>query len=86
MFRLKQKHSKRQGEPRPPADPQKLLREQSFRSAVIAATGTIVVCNAAQVWLAAATGKYFPWFCILQAFLIGYAIQRAGRGLDWQVA
>lgn len=84
MFRLKQKHSKRQSEPPPVADPARLLREQSLKRGVIAAIGTIVVSNAAQVWLAAATGKYFPWFSIAQGFLIGYAIQRAGRGLDWR--
>lgn len=84
MLRLRQKYTKRRLDAAPPADPAKLRREQSMRGALIAAAGTIVVINTAEVWLAAATGKFFPWISILQGFLVGYAIQRTGRGLDWR--
>ena len=31
-----------------------------------------------------ATDRLFPWFTILMGILIGLAMQRFGRGLDWR--
>jgi len=30
------------------------------------------------------TGRVFPWFSILIGIIVGLAVQRAGRGLDWR--
>lgn len=34
--------------------------------------------------LSAHVGRIFPWLTLLQALLIGLAIRRAGRGIDWR--
>ncbi len=38
------------------------------------------------VWarLSIETGRVFPWFSILIGMIVGLAVQRAGRGLDWR--
>ena len=84
MMRLKQKHSKKRiGKP-PPADAGLLLRMQSVRQATVAAVGSVIVVNLLWLWLATQTGKFFPWIGIVQGIIVGMAVQRAGRGLDWR--
>ena len=83
-MRLNQKHSRRPVGKRPTADANSLLRAQSVRSAIIAAIGTLVILNLGWVWLAVQSGKYFPWLGIVQGVVVGLAVQRSGRGLDWR--
>jgi hypothetical protein len=84
MFRLKQKHSQKAADKRPPADGRRLLAEQSVGRGV---AGSIVV-GLLLCWLWAmmsiATGRIFPWFSVLIGAMIGIAMQRFGRGLDWR--
>jgi hypothetical protein len=84
MTRLKKKHSRKRLGPRPVADAGSLVRAQSLRSAFVAAIAAVLVVNATWVWLSTATGKFFPWVGIVQGVLVGLAVQRAGRGLDWR--
>ena len=84
MFRLKQKHSQKRKERLPPADGRKLLAEQSV---VRGFFGTLVVAIAlcwAWAIFSMSTGRVFPWFSIVIGALIGMAMQRFGRGLDWR--
>lgn len=67
-----------------PVDAAVLIREQSIRSALIAAVATVVVMTSGWLWVTAYTGKFFPWFGVFQGALIGVAVQRMGRGLDWR--
>lgn len=84
MFRLNQKHSKKTlGKPAP-ANASALLGAQSARRALIGAVGSVVVLNIVWVWTSAITGKFFPWFGVLQGLLVGMVVQRMGRGLDWK--
>jgi hypothetical protein len=84
MMRLRKKHSKKRiGKP-PPADAGSLLRTQSARRAIIAAVGSVIVVNLLWLWLATQTGKFFPWIGLVQGIVVGLAVQRAGRGLDWR--
>jgi hypothetical protein len=69
---------------RRPANAQQLLGEQSFGKAAIASLGIAVLFNFIWLWLANLTGNFFHWFSLLQGPAIGYAIQRAGRGIDWR--
>lgn len=84
MFRLRQKHSQRPSEIRPPADGRRLLAEQSV---VRGLAGSIAVALLL-CWLwavfSATTGRIFPWFSVLIGAIIGIAMQRFGRGLDWR--
>jgi hypothetical protein len=61
-----------------------LIGAQSVRGALIAALATVAVATSAWLWITAYTGKFFPWFGVLQGALIGMAVQRMGRGLDWR--
>lgn len=60
------------------------MRAQSARAALLAAIGSVIVLNIIWVWITAFTGKFFPWFGVLQGALLGMAVQRKGRGLDWR--
>lgn len=84
MFRLRQKHSQHLREKRPPADGRRLLAEQSIARGLV---GSIVV-GLLLCWLWAVfsmmTGRVFPWFSMLIGTVIGVAMQRFGRGLDWR--
>ena len=84
MFRLKQKHSQQRKDRLPPADGRKLLAEQSV---VRGFFGTLVVAIAL-CWgwavFTMSTDRLFPWFSIVIGALIGMAMQRFGRGLDWR--
>ncbi len=84
MFRLRQKHSRRRSEQFTKPDAHRILAEQSLLRAV---TGGIAVALLAS-WLWAVfsmnTGRVFPWFSVLMGAVIGIAVQRLGRGLDWR--
>ena len=76
VLRLPKRHS-RGGAARP--DPEvgaRLVRAQSLRGAIMAAA----------VWamLSTALDRVFPWMTLVQGLIIGFAIRRAGRGIDWR--
>jgi hypothetical protein len=83
-MRLIQKHSRRRLGEQPTADAHTLLRAQSVRSALIGALAALTVFNFTWVWLAVQSGKFFPWMGIVQGIVVGIAVQRSGRGLDWR--
>lgn len=66
------------------ADAQSLLAHQSFRRALIAAAVAAAVLVGLWVWLADLTGRFFPWFSIIQGFVIGRVVRRYGRGIDFR--
>ena len=84
MFRLIQKHSRHLSDKRPPADGRRLLAEQSVARGLVGSIAVgLLLC-----WLWAVfsmmTGRVFPWFSMPIGALIGVAMQRFGRGLDWR--
>ena len=84
MFRLRQKHSRRILNKPPPADAAQLIRAQSLRAAALAALVAATLLNLVWLLLADATGRFYPWFAVLQGAVIGVAVQKRGRGLDWR--
>ena len=84
MFRLKQKHAQKRGERLPPADGRKLIAEQSVLRGFLGTLGVALLLSWGWALFAMATGRVFPWFSILMGALIGIAMQRFGRGLDWR--
>ena len=62
----------------------RLVRAQSFRAAIIASLIVIIVFSVAWAMLSAAVGRVFPWMTLVLGLLIGLAVRRAGRGLDWR--
>lgn len=84
MFRLKQKHSRRLQEKRPPADGRRLLAEQSVLRGVAGSIAVALLLCWLWALFSTMTGRVFPWFSVLIGALIGIAMQRFGRGLDWR--
>lgn len=84
LFRLKQKHSAKRKERLPAADGKQLLAAQSVRRGILGTTMVAVLVCWLWAILSMSTGRVFPWFSILMGAVIGLAMQRFGRGLDWR--
>jgi hypothetical protein len=84
MFRLRQKHSRNVYKAAAPVSAEKLIAAQSVRAAITGAVIAIMAMNIVWAYTASASGKYFPWFAIVQGAAVGMAVQRSGRGLDWR--
>jgi hypothetical protein len=84
VLRLPKRHS-REGAARPDAEiGARLVRGQSLRAAVMAALIVIVVFSVIWVLLSTALDRVFPWMTVVQGLIIGFAVRRAGQGLDWR--
>jgi hypothetical protein len=84
VLRLPKRHS-REGAARP--DPEigaRLVRVQSLRGAVIGALIVIIAFSVIWATLSTTLDRVFPWMTVVQGLLIGLAVRRAGRGLDWR--
>lgn len=84
MFRLKQKHSRPDKKKYPEPDVKRILAEESLPRGVLGSSA--IAALLCWIWAVQAmtTGRVFPWFSILIGILIGFAMQRFGRGLDWR--
>ncbi len=60
------------------------MAEQSVRRGLLGSFGVALLLCWLWALFAMATGRVFPWFTILIGALIGVAMQRFGRGLDWR--
>lgn len=83
MHRLRKRHSRRPNPNTPPVDAGLLLREQSLQGAAVAGGMAVLLTIALWVALALVFDRYFPWFSVVQGFVVGRAIQRHGRGIHW---
>lgn len=65
-------------------DGRRIVGQQSLRNALLA--GLIVVIVFSMLWAMLSTllNKIFPWMTIILGILVGLAIRRAGRGIDWR--
>lgn len=84
VLRLPKRHAADGSGPPDPELGARLVRAQSLRGAVVASLIVIVAFSTAWALLSTALGRVFPWMTVLQGLLIGFAIRRAGRGLDWR--
>ena len=66
------------------ADGERLLARQSLRGAVVAALITLVVFSVLWIMVTRLTGRILPWMTIIQGIALGYAVRRAGNGVDWR--
>ncbi len=84
MFRLKQKHSRPSTKKYPKPDVKRILAEESLLRGIL---GSVAIA-ALLCWIwavqAMTIGRVFPWLSIPIGVLIGFAMQRFGRGLDWR--
>jgi len=84
VLRLRKKHGS--GTPRGAtvADGERLLAAQSLRNAIIAGLAAVVIFCVFWVALTALIDRVFPWITVLLGAMVGFAVQRAGRGIDWR--
>ncbi len=84
LLRLKKKHGEGRKLDATAKDGARLARAQSFRNAVVASLIAIVVFCLLWVSLSSLTNRVFPWMTIVLGGIVGIAIRRTGRGLDWR--
>jgi hypothetical protein len=84
MFRLPKKHSGIQSDTGPKPDGVLILAQQSVGRAIGGGVAVVLVFGWIWATLSVATGRVFPWLSILIGALVGLAVQRYGRGLDWR--
>lgn len=69
---------------REPASAAQLLAAQNFPRGTALASVAAVIGMMLWVYLAMLFDRYFPWISIVQGCVIGLAMQRYGRGLNWR--
>ena len=83
-LRLRKKHGEGRGIDATPADGARLVRAQSFRSAVTASLIVLVLFCIAWIVLTSALDRVFPWMTVVLGYLVGMVIRITGRGVDWR--
>ena len=84
VLRLRKKHAPGNHERPVAADGERLVRAQSLGHAAVAAFIAIVIFAVIWSMLTALSGRIFPWMTMLLGVLVGFAVRRAGQGLDWR--
>ena len=84
VLRLRKKHGA--GTPRDAtiADGERLLGAQSPSSAIVAGLVAVVIFCVFWAVLTSLIDRVFPWITVLLGAMVGFAVQRAGRGIDWR--
>lgn len=84
MLRLPKRFSPDPDDTRPAVDARLLLGQQDLARGV--GMSLVVAAAAMALWVAACMlfDRYFPWGSVLQGVLIGLAMRRYGRGIDWR--
>jgi hypothetical protein len=83
VFRLPKRHAGKNTNSRPELGRQ-LMDEQSLPNALYAGLITIVLFSV--LWAMASTliNRILPWMTLVLGILVGLAVRRAGKGLDWR--
>lgn len=84
MLRLRKKHSGIQTHTGPKPDATVILAQQSIWRATAGGIAVVLVFGWMWAILSVETGRIFPWFTIIIGAIVGLAVQRYGRGVDWR--
>jgi len=84
IIRLRKKHLPKVAREPTQDDARRLRAAQSVRNAIMACLIVIIVFSMLWSMLSDLLGRIFPWMTLLLGLLIGYAVRRAGLGLDWR--
>jgi len=84
MLRLKKKHSPIQQYTGPPPDAERIVAQQSVWRAAAGGIGVVLVFGWLWAALSVETGLVYPWLTVPIGGLVGVAVRRYGRGLDWR--
>jgi hypothetical protein len=83
-LRLPSRHAATESAEVTAEDGARIAADQSFRNAVTASLVVIVIFAILWVMLTRVTDRVFPWMTVLLGVVLGYAIRRAGGGVDWR--
>jgi hypothetical protein len=83
-LRLRKKHGEGRSLDATAEDGARLERAQSLRNAVVAGLIAFVLFCVLWIFLSSITNRVFPWMTAVLGGMLGLAIRRAGRGLDWR--
>ena len=83
-LRLRRKHGEGKPTDVTAEDGARLVRAQSFRNAVVASLIAFIVFCLLWVLLTSLTGRVFAWMTVLLGWIVGIAVRKAGRGVDWR--
>lgn len=86
VLRLRKKHGDGGHSNATADDGRRLIERQSERAAIMA--GLIVIIVFCMLWVMVTDlfGTVYPWATVILGYLIGHAIRRAGKGVDWWFA
>ena len=84
VLRLQRKHAPDPDRRPDPALGERLWRAQSVRNAIVASLITVILFCVIWSMLSSLLERVLPWFTVLLGFLTGFAVRRAGLGLDWR--
>ena len=84
VLRLPKKHASGIEDKPDPELGRRLEAAQSLRNALVAGLITIVLFALVWVLVSAVSGRVLPWLTVLLGFILGFAVRRAGHGLDWR--
>jgi len=83
-LRLRKKHGTGEPSGATAADGERLVRSQSLGNAFAAGIAAIVAYCLLWILLSSLLNRVFPWMTLLLGGLVGVALRRAGRGVDWR--
>ncbi len=83
-LRLRKKHGSGVRRDVSVADGERLVLAQSFLYGLFAGVITIVIFSVLWVALSSLTNRVFPWMTVVLGAMLGFAVRRAGRGVDWR--
>ncbi|MBT8092481.1 MAG: hypothetical protein KJN77_05535 [Gammaproteobacteria bacterium] len=84
VLRLRKRHGGGIRQAATPADGEQLVQAQSPTRALLAGLVAVVIFCVLWVALTALLDRVFPWLTVVLGAMVGFAVQRAGRGVDWR--
>ena len=81
---MRKRHTPKQPTAAQPGAGRRLIEAQSFRDALVASFIVIVLFSIIWAMLSTLLNRIWPWMTVFLGILLGLAIRRAGRGLDWR--
>lgn len=83
-LRLRKKHGTGRRHDVGPEDGARLVRVQSLRNATVAGLIAIIVFSVLWIAFTELVNRVLPWMTVVLGAMIGFAVQKAGRGVDWR--
>lgn len=84
ILRLRKRHGAGVARTVSAADGERLVRAQSLPAALLAGVVAIAIYCVLWIALTSLLDRVLPWLTLLLGAMVGFSVQRAGRGVDWR--